>query len=109
MSRRPAAAVNAAPHVVTDYGIDPHGAALFAALTSGAARVMAGARKVIPPAAQWSGYTAVQQVTLAGMAGLGSGAGSPIAQRNSELSKESTALTDPSLRILADRMARGQS
>jgi hypothetical protein len=107
MSRQPAAAVNAAPRVITDYGTDPNGAGLFAALTAAIGGQLRGARPVTESSPTWYGYARAPQ-QFAGLAGLGSGMGRAVIARNSELSKETTQLTDPSLRILADRMARGQ-
>jgi hypothetical protein len=109
MSRLPAAAVNQEPHVVVDYGVDPRGLGLFGSLTQRITAGLNGARAVVEGNPTWYGYAKVRQITLAGMAGVGSGMGRAIAARNSELTKESTDLTDPSLRILADRMQRGQS
>lgn len=101
-------AVNAAPHVVTDYAPDPRGAGLFAALNYRINSTLNGAAAVIENHPTWFGYSRAPQ-QFRGLAELGSPMGRAVVARNSQFSQETTNLTDPSLRLFADRMARGQS
>lgn len=108
MARTTPAAINEVPHVVTDYAPDPRGAGLFAALNYRINATLNGAHAVVERSPVWYGWTRTQQ-QFRGLAELGSPMGRVIAERNSDLSRETTQLTDPSLRIFADRMARGAS
>lgn len=104
MTRRQAAP-NAVVRPVVDYAPDPHGGALFTALTGAAAAGLNGARAVVRPSPTWSGWTRTLQ-QFRGAAQLGNGR--VIAQRNSELNREKTTQSTTAA-IFGDRMSRGQS
>jgi hypothetical protein len=104
MTRRPAAP-NAVTRPVVEYLPDPHGGALFAALTGAAASGLNGARAVVRPSATWGGWTRTLQ-QFRGAAQLGNGR--VIAQKNSDLNREKTAQSTTAA-IFGDRMRRGQS
>jgi hypothetical protein len=106
MSRSQPAARNAEPRTVVVYSPDPHGAAMFSALTAMTNGALNGARAVTEASPTWYGWTKQPQ-KMTGAAGLG--AARPYAPRNSELSRESTTGSVGAAAIFQSRMMRGQS
>lgn len=107
MSRPQPAAVNAVVAPVVTYAPDPRGAGMVAALQGRIAGSLNGARAVIERWPTWGGYSpTVQQ--FRGFSVAGAGRARAMTPTNSDIGQEKTALTDPALRIFADRMAQGR-
>jgi hypothetical protein len=104
--RRPPERGRARP--VVEYTPDPHGGALFSALTAAAGRSLNGARAVVPHNPQWFGWTRPPQKFQGDNGAIAASLGgvAPIAPRNSELSREKTAEGVNARSIFADRMTR---
>lgn len=101
---RPAAR-NAVLVPVVDYAPDPHGGALFSALTSVAGAALNGTRAVVS-GPMWNGWTKPLQ-TMTGLAQLG--AARPYAPTSSELNRETTTADAGAAAIFRSRMMRSGS
>lgn len=102
--RRRNAAINAVPRPITDYAADPHGGALFGALSSVAANSLNGARAVVA-GPMWNGWTRRVQPATVGAAGLGNGR--PVQSASSELNRESSTTDANAAAIFRSRVMRG--
>lgn len=107
MGRHIAGAVNARVVPVVEYGPDQRGWSMFAALAARAQRGINGIDGTITvdPVARFTGYArGPQQFT--GMAPLG--LARPITGPSSTMADEIVAISDPSLRIFAERLRRNR-
>ena len=104
-----AAAANSRVGRIVEYGTDPRGAGLFAALTGRTRRDLDGARPVVDPhrdgGRTFHGYTNTPQ-RFVGIAPLG--LARPVSPTSSTMPNErsASALNDGALRIFAERLAR---
>jgi len=100
-----AAAINSAPTTIVEYGVDPRGAGLFAALTGAAAATLAGAQRVIDPQRRFTGQAASPQNFRSSALGVAS----PLVRNVSTLGDErsTSPIDDVTLRLFADRLRRG--
>ncbi|MDO8107148.1 hypothetical protein Q6348_08055 [Isoptericola sp. b441] len=98
-------AINARVVEITEYGTDPRGWGLFAAVTAAAGRTRAAARRVLDPIERFSGYAVAPQ-GFTGAANLGSAR--PVSKETSTLPDERAAgvLSTPAETIFAQRLGR---
>jgi hypothetical protein len=111
MRRRPAADSNLAVAVVPTFGVDPHGAALFAGAVNGTVGAL-GSRVVMDTrSSDWTGWTqSPQSFRNAGtITGTARGAGVPRVETTTFLdqSRSSPALS-PMQALMEARAARGR-
>lgn len=99
-------AVNAEPGRIVEYGIDPRGWSMFAALSGAHRRDLVAKPAVIERNPEHNGYMRPLQ-RLVGLAPLGLGTARPVAGGSSEIGDErSSQLDNPALRIFAERLKR---
>lgn len=97
-------APNAQLNGVVDYGPDPRGWSMFHSLSAQLNGFLTHGRSVSDANATHYGWTAAPQ----SYRGANAVAGRVIAAKNSTFDQENTqTITDPSLRIFADRLQRG--
>ena len=102
------AAANTSVGRIVDYSPDPRGWSMFAALAGAHNRVLNRAPAVVESYPEHHGPMAPRQ-RMVGLAPLGLGAGRPVTPAGSQLSDErSDVLSNPALRIFAERLRRGQ-
>jgi hypothetical protein len=105
-----AAAVNARLVPVVEYAPDTRGWSMFARLAGIHQRSIAG-REQPAVIERWGTYDGPVQSPqrMTGLDGIAAGRQRPLVERSSQLDKErSTSITDPALRLFAERQARGQ-
>ena len=104
------AAINQRLVPITDYGPDPRGWRMFAALNRVLVRGIAGTEgtRVLPRHESFHGYAAAPQA-FTGTAKLG--IARPVTRRDAELSGERSAgaTNDAALSIFASRLQRGRA
>lgn len=98
-------AINSTAGRIVEYGVDPRGWSMFAALSGAHARTLTSKPAVIERNPQHDGYMRGLQ-RLTGLAPLGLGT-KPAAGAAPEIGDERSSLLDnPALRIFAERLKR---
>lgn len=102
LGARPTSGTNESIVPVPVFGLDPHGAAMFAGINNATAGHLNGPRPVIDAnRAPWHGWTAPPQRTT-GAANLGGGR--PVVPEGPRLDQERSLAADPIQAIFEQRM-----